>query len=216
MVKAIRRGLVLLIAAMWEALNQWHLIGFIVDKLRSEGPTGMFLADLITSPIFRLVLIVAGLLIVAKGYMDDRSRLPHAIGGGISALPPSLMPDVSSAPNSKQRIFVGSEITVKYLTSLREGRTSIQSQALIDMYIGKWMRVSGNLADVLKSSPDSRHCQVTFTRTSPGLTELFMRFGKEWFDRLSIMTVGQDVTVVGKIEQVDAFGVHLAECELVN
>jgi len=134
MLKATRRGLVLLIAGIWEAVNQWHLLDFVVAKLRSEGPVGMFLADLITSETFRLLLIITGLLIIAKGYIDDRKRVLDT-PGGVNPLPVPLLPDASSAgrgtrlPKTRQRVFVGTKITPTYLNKLLEERTAIQAQA---------------------------------------------------------------------------------------
>jgi hypothetical protein len=222
MIKAIRRGLVLLIAAIWEALNHWHFLDFVVAKLRSEGPVGMFLAELITSETFRFLLIVTGFLIVLRGYIDDRKRSAQPVV--MSPLPASLLPDVrpvipettslQPVSISEQRIFVGSEITVNYLNSLREGRTGVQAQALINLYIGKWMRVSGRLGNVLSSGRN--RCQVTLEYNPLKFTDLFMMFSEEWRDHLSILTLGQNIAVVGKIEQVDYFGVHLTDCELVD
>jgi hypothetical protein len=220
MTKTIRRGLVIFIAAIWEALNQWHLIDFVITKLRSEGPVGMFLADLITSPTFRLLLILAGLIVVVVGYMEDRQRALHT-PGGLSPLPASLFPAAPPAvqgrlPKTQQRVFVGKEVTPKYLNKLLEGRTKIQAQALVDIYVGKWMKVSGKLATVSSPSEPSFTMQVTFKTKTLEFNDLYMFFSSKWRDRLAIMTIGQQITVVGKIDEVNAFGVQLKECELVD
>jgi hypothetical protein len=62
-------GLVILgLVGVWEALNYRHLIDFLITKLRSEGSAGMFLADVITSPVLRLVLILVVLGNSGEGF----------------------------------------------------------------------------------------------------------------------------------------------------
>jgi hypothetical protein len=155
-----------------------------------------------------------------KGYMEDRKRLPNA-AGEMSSLPDALLRNAvtpaslqTRKTSSKERIFVGSEITVNYLNSLGDGMTGIQAQALRDIYIGKWMKVSGRLGNVLNSY--GTFCQVTLKYVPLKFTDLYMIFGKEWRDRLSIMTPGQNITVMGKIDRIDSSGVQLGECELID
>jgi hypothetical protein len=43
-----------------------------------------------------------------------------------------------------------------------------------------------------------------------------MNFDKDWFERVSVLTMGQQVTVLGKLAVVEAYVVVLAPCELIG
>jgi hypothetical protein len=58
------------------------------------------------------------------------------------------------------RTFIG--VTHAYLVGLFENHTDVQAQKLLEIYIGKWMRISGQLGNVMSSSP--YFVQVTFER----------------------------------------------------
>jgi hypothetical protein len=113
-----------------------------------------------------------------------------------------------------QRIFVGDDVTKEFLIGLLQGRTDIQAQKLVSLYLGKWMKVSGRLGNILSST--GTRFQVTF-EFSGKLTDLYMWFGEQWADRLSIITPGQNLVVIGKITEIGPSSyVSLDECELLD
>jgi hypothetical protein len=67
------------------------------------------------------------------------------------------------------------------LTALYKLHTSAQADALAKIYIGKWTRVSGPLADVQNFES---FMQITFEDSQRiyGVSYLYMYFGKPWFD----------------------------------
>ena len=122
----------------------------------------------------------------------------------------------------KDRVFVGESITPEYLISIFQEHTDIQGARLTEAYLGKWMKVSGPLGNVMSSSPIQ--AQLTFKRPEVPLTErtwfyytdLFMMFKEPWIDRLTIAKRGDKLTVIGKIERIDGVSVQLENCELVG
>src|SRR4029077_6811366 len=137
-----------------------------------------------------------------------------------SAEPPTILPKTppalplqTLAPRTDERgerIFIGPGVTVRDLTDLFRDRTSIQAQHLAGTYVGKWMKVSGNLGEVMV--PGSTSVQVTFDNTRA--TDLYMYFGIAWKERLSILKTGDLITVVGKVERISRVEVVLNTCEL--
>jgi len=71
------------------------------------------------------------------------------------------------------RIFVGSNVTPAYLVGLFKQGTAIQGAKQTESYIGKWMKLSGFLDDVLPST--GIRVMVTF-RTNNSLHNIIMYF----------------------------------------
>jgi hypothetical protein len=83
---------------------------------------------------------------------------------------PIAKPEVKAAEqSSEERIFVGKNVTPRYLMNFFEEHTGIQANKLAQAYIGKWIVVEGTLAEVL--STDLTRAQVTF-QTDPALDQL--------------------------------------------
>ena len=125
------------------------------------------------------------------------------------------------APEKQVRVFVGASITPEYLISIFREHTDIQGATLTAAYLGKWMKVSGSLGNVISTTPNL--AQLTFERAEVPLTErtwfdytdFYMMFKKPWIDRLAIAKRGDKLTVVGQIERIDGVSVQLENCELV-
>jgi hypothetical protein len=101
---------------------------------------------------------------------------------------------------------------------LFKDRTDLQAKPLTAPFIGKWMRLSGPLGNVLSNRPDIS--QVTFTRKSifdPDYEPfiVYMYFDRErWDGRLEVIPPGTNITVVGRLAEFDRVDVHLKHCEL--
>jgi hypothetical protein len=167
------------------------------------------------------VIVIAGLLHFIAA-MFPRKQVVHTLPAPARALSEVKDPKqslVSSPPTFiGGREFVGGTITPEYLVGLFEGHTSIQAKSLIEPFIGKWMRVSGELDEVTPSS--SPHFAI-LTLVGRGMggpgraAGIFMYFQTaEWVDRLRTLRRGDKLTVIGKIEDVISVRLTLASCEL--
>ena len=92
-----------------------------------------------------------------------------------------------------------------YLKATQAGR-------VIEPYIGKWMQLSGKVANAGEFSYGSS--TVTFIKELSDPT-VFMRFNEIRIPRLSILRRTNYINVIGKIKSIDAFAVTLDECELI-
>jgi hypothetical protein len=103
----------------------------------------------------------------------------------------------------------------------RDDQTSIQSNRAVEPFIGKWMKVEGDLGEVL-SSFGSDSAQVTFaTSIFTGEWGRFKGFymifkDKKWVERLYCLTKGTHIAVQGQIDRVDKLSVQLNNCELIR
>jgi hypothetical protein len=91
---------------------------------------------------------------------------------------------------------------------LFEGHTDIQASTGVANFIGKWMKVSGPLGNIL-----STFSQVTFADHAP--ISMFFR-KKKWVDRLSILSRGDNITVLGQITYIERDNLVLDNCELID
>lgn len=205
------------VAGIWEALNYWHLIDFLITKLRGEGSAGMFLADVITSPVLRLVLILVGIGIAVKGLMEHRAavRLPPlvAVPGPPSALASSPSENRASSPEKEQVV----DVEPQYLTGLFEKHTSIQAQELVKPFIGKWMNVSGPLGNAIPIRPTL--VQVSFENPNaiagphyPRTVVLMLCHGEERVDYVRLLKRGDMMKILGQIKEVGNHQVILDNC----
>jgi len=173
-------------------------------------------------PFLPLLFVVLGtVVLVARGFGLFGNRREAAP----STIPDLIAPATISKPRDKirvagkqERMFVGAGVTPEYLAKFFQDHTAIQAANLIEAFIGKWMKLSGRLNDVrlhrdsfasvsLRRSAveeDVRACNVT------------MFFYQPWFDRLAILKRGEELTVIGRIDKVDALSLILEECEIVG
>jgi hypothetical protein len=100
------------------------------------------------------------------------------------------------------------------LTRVFQEHTEIQARTRVADAIGKWMKVSGPLGNV---GDFTSFAQVTFVhRPSPHPTVYMYFRKKKWFDRVSVLNRGNDITVVGRIREVRYGELHLDNCELID
>lgn len=111
-----------------------------------------------------------------------------------------------------QRVLLGPNLTPKYLRAQMDGKTAYQSERLLDIYIGKWMRVGGPIDNISTTIIDS---VMMVTLDVGNSMKAGLQFEKsKWLDHLSILSVGETISVVGKIRKVERFWIWLDECEL--
>lgn len=133
------------------------------------------------------------------------------------------VPDAVNAENQKSsshqqkngnRTYVGKSITPEYLISFFKEHTAIQAKKLSEVYIGKWMEISGVVREVTPIDSQTEIAMLTFKQPSD-LTTLFFRT-KKWVDRVSGLRRGDSISAVGQIDKVVSSHIELEHCELVD
>ncbi len=131
--------------------------------------------------------------------------------------PSTQLPAIADGSNkvetTDQRIFVSESITPYSLMALYRDNMTIKADRLFADFIGKWMKLSGPLGDV-SSSGDM--LLVTFADDPmASLRIIFMRFGKEWLDRLAIIPKTQLITVECRIKNASSTSINFENCRLI-
>lgn len=104
-------------------------------------------------------------------------------------------------------------ITPQEVVGVFTGRTTEQGQSLAKVYIGKWLQVSGAIQDIQLDKD-------LFGRTSHTIwlagyePAIFTKFGKKWDNQISALSAGDNITVVGQIENIAHNDIWLSNCQL--
>jgi hypothetical protein len=122
---------------------------------------------------------------------------------------PITVPPLISQSQHDDRIIV--EVTPEYFGDFFARHTEIQATKMVENYIGKWMRVSGQLSNA--SAYDYGFSIVTLQNSS----YLHMIFrDKKLIDRISVMVPKQPITIMGQITNVSTLSLRLDNCEIIN
>lgn len=145
---------------------------------------------------------------LGEHHLADRLRQPatpaRALDGGAA-------PDV--AEPTPERVFLGSNSTPEFLVAQVKGHTKLQARKVIEVYLGKWLKVAGTVQDV--SDRFSRGVEATVIL--PSSLWVVLDFDARWTDRVSILIKGSAITVVGQLQAVSEGGVvTLGQCEIVK
>jgi hypothetical protein len=101
------------------------------------------------------------------------------------------------------------DVTPKYLAGLFEQHMNIQAKKLVEVYQGKWIRVSGSLGDVF-------HNQVVFSFWHDIVGPTVFMYGDAFIERCSLLRRGTQIEVIGRIGEVNKIELHLYDCELIS
>lgn len=91
----------------------------------------------------------------------------------------------------------------------------LDRERIAQPYIGKWIRQSAVVSDLIISGDVVMIRHEYFTETAMS-REFRFSFSPQWRDRIAMFTKGTEIRVIGKIENVYSFGLDLVDCELVS
>lgn len=137
-----------------------------------------------------------------------------ALGSAILAVRfagPLLMGTPVTSSDSSERVFV--EETPEYLMGLASGLTAVQFKQATAIYINKWLKVSGPVANVSEGVAGD----TMFVTVNTGNSDMIrMYFKRRWWDRLALHRVGQSFSAIGQINQINRLDIVLENCELTS
>jgi hypothetical protein len=124
-----------------------------------------------------------------------------------------LPPVTHQTSQASERVYV--DLTPEQLIGIFRTHVTAQAERLVERYIGKWLRVVGQVYDV-DNIGDLWRMSLWFdsVKGEPGFLVLF-EFHSPWRERLEILDKGTAIFVDGRIKEVDAAVMRLKECEVV-
>jgi hypothetical protein len=128
-----------------------------------------------------------------------------------SALPATTPQVDEQAKRNKERVFV--DVTPDYLLKIKRQKnlTAIQSDRVLEPYMGKWIKVTGKIVQMFE--------RMTFLRL--GVDEdrqpidVTLMVADEWKSQFHVLPLGHEVTAIGWIDEIRWSEIQLRECEIV-
>jgi hypothetical protein len=121
-----------------------------------------------------------------------------------------IVPLAAQLPVAAERVLVDS--TPEYLLSLGNGRTTIERNRITGVYLGKWLNVSGAVKNVNAAAGHGAIVRISIDNTK----EIALLFNAQWYDRVTILRIGQNIAAIGQIKEIYLTEVELANCELME
>jgi hypothetical protein len=136
-----------------------------------------------------------------------------ALGSAILAV--RVIVPIVAQPPAKPSIIsdrVVVDVTPQYLLSLGEGRTSVERDRITGIYFNKWLKVSGPVRNVNAIG----HNTIIVSVTMDYMKEISLRFNAQWYDRVAILRIGQNIAAIGQIKEIYQTEIDLENCELTE
>jgi len=121
----------------------------------------------------------------------------------------------ASSVHPPERMWVGPNVTPRYLQHLEDGRTTREAQKLEEDFVGKWMKLSGIVFDVKEYTSEPHVTKVDLQQ--PGIRwPVGLEFDEKWHGHIIALRIGDKINVLGQIEAVNQLGLQLHNCELIQ
>jgi hypothetical protein len=117
---------------------------------------------------------------------------------------------VELPPQPADRIFVGDNVTPRFLIDQYEGVTKMQGDRVAGAYIGKWMKISGTVKNVYPNG------SVTIEHPDRKSVSMFSLDFKNDLERLEILHPGDRIDAIGQIQSLGQWDITLNDCEFIG
>jgi hypothetical protein len=118
-----------------------------------------------------------------------------------------------SRPEWQDKIIV--DVTPEYLWGLFREHTSLQGDKLARSFLNKWMVVCGPFGDVSPVLPNAKQTVVSFAFRFNSRVVL-MYFYEHHLEDLEVITQGQKIAVIGRIDSINSHTIQLKDCTIVQ
>ena len=182
----------------------------IIEYVLSSGTSGLVPA--VAAGVTTLILFIWDRTLTPK--QEKEPHTGHAIDSKHDEEDGSKAQPESPLPVEGERLF--SRRTPEELIALVKGQTGLTASDLTKPHIGTWLRIEGPIYNI---DPPSHSTITVVMDLSGGFSDLlvFLSFDEtHWRDRLRILDIGDSITAIGKIHQIDNAGISLEECELIG
>ena len=99
------------VVLIWKFISHWSVVYSVLTALQARGPTGMSIVSILLSQSLQLTLILFGLGIVAKGYIEHRAFIKSAHTQPASESQPRIQAMIPPEPVPLVTIPPATELT---------------------------------------------------------------------------------------------------------
>lgn len=168
-----------------------------------------------------IVAIIALFAVNSIRYVNRKQKRAETASSTIASIDTpkeKLLTPPSPKAHNPERVVLNVE--PKYLMGLFKEHTEAQARKLLEAYIGKWLQISGRVADVKSDSSVIRDAviwTVFIYIEGTGMDIATLESHKqEWIDRVSVLRLGDRITVLGQLDRVSRISIGLEHCELID
>jgi hypothetical protein len=120
------------------------------------------------------------------------------------------LPDLQDTTSTKAQSFI--EVTPASLIRVLRSHTDYQGQKLVHQYMGRWMKVEGQVKDV--GALHNYAIVILYGDNSINPPYFIgLVFNKDWLDRASSLAIGDSIVASGQIYAMDSDTIKLSGCE---
>jgi hypothetical protein len=135
----------------------------------------------------------------------------HAAQRAESAALRSEVARLTARQTERIEVRIQPQDLIKQLSPLH----SFQADAIMKDYVGKWMRVSGEVRNVDEDKRDKTMTVLLRLSGDPGSPRIQLIFdAPTWRDRIVVYQKGVQMSAVGKIRSFSGLSMDLTDCEL--
>jgi hypothetical protein len=188
-------------------------LGWPILKTISE-PVTATVNQIATNPVAWFVVLMLGmgatLFHPNRDAKISETSNPLVRTPSPSAVVPIAVPVIehtTESPKEEPREFV--DTTPEYLLGLRKekNRTQVQTDKLVEPYLGKWIRVSGTIYDIYDS--------FVVLRDGEESSAVYLMYDMAWKDKFHLLEKRKIIFAIGKIHDISS-DLQLKHCELVQ
>jgi hypothetical protein len=176
---------------------------------------------LVAFAVLVILLFISGLLHLKAPRASFKGEMPSSMEIKPSVFAPTdkAKKELPSAETSGPTILPDNRIVIglapEKLCAFFEGVTTAQGNRMVQPYLGKWMKVSGEVTDT--NHVPGQFSRISFGRFGRlGECSFTMFFEEKWSEHVSILNAGETVTVLGQLKSVEQTHIVLDPCELVS
>lgn len=129
---------------------------------------------------------------------------------------PVTITTVTDVPEYPGREVLPSTLTVDRLVGNFDGKTELQASVLVKPFVGKWLRVRGEVSSVADFGDRtfSVYLRPETERKISITPSVHCIFNSEWETRLHAISRKDWITVIGILHGVSLFSVTMTNCEI--
>jgi hypothetical protein len=192
------------------------LVSFISVRWleKTERRKKGFVAFLI---VYALAATITAITFSKPGEGTQTRPAPVSIPTPITSSSVTLQAQTSK---DNQRILL--DVKPEYLLGFFNKYSTAQAQELVKTYLGKWVKISVEVADVSRDEilGKDQGPSVMITTKIPGPDKDFLTHcgveEQRWIDRALVLRRGERITVFGQITRIHERSFSLEKCEFVE
>jgi len=158
---------------------------------------------------------IEGLKERIDGLKEQIDRKAESSSPPVADSPAEAPPVDPSVKDNQERTSVPPDVTPANLHALFEGVTQHEGRVRAKPYLGKWMKITGTVKDVMYEAEQGWLVPVS-TEGSGWMEATILRFDADETPKVEMLRKGQTITAEGKIDDLTNLWLSVKNCKLLD